>query len=214
MGIQERRNREKERRKKQIIETAGKEFIKSGLRHTSIKEIAQKAELSPRTIYTYFSNKQALYGAVLLSGLKILSEEMGKIASKEPDPVKAIEMVKNAYGNFYNNHRDYFRIMMFLGFHDIHGEVSQKLCEEISNAVLHCITVASGIIETGKRKGLFPEGDPWKLSWLLWSLFVGIGHLNEARRSLNIGKQNFERLFDFAYKSLMFKETQEAVGKP
>jgi len=61
MGIEERKKREREERRNQIIKTARKEFIHSGLRHASIKEIARKAELSPRTTYTYFNNKQELY---------------------------------------------------------------------------------------------------------------------------------------------------------
>ena len=83
MGIQERREREKEERRNQIIKTARKEFIESGIRNSSIKDIARKAELSPRTIYTYFNNKQELYVAVLLSGLKILCKQIEKIASEE-----------------------------------------------------------------------------------------------------------------------------------
>jgi AcrR family transcriptional regulator len=203
MGIQERREREKEERRNQIIKTARKEFIKSGIRNASIKDIARKAELSPRTIYTYFNNKQELYVAILLSGLKILCNEIAKIASEEEDPVKAIKMVKEAYGSFYRDHRDYFRIMIFIGFHDIHEDVGKEPCQEISDAVLSCITLVSGIIEKGINKGLFNGGNPWKLSWVLWSLFVGIGHLNEARQSLDAGKNDFDRLFDFAFKGLL-----------
>lgn len=202
MGIQERREREKEERRNQIIKTARKEFIKSGIRNTSIKDIARKAELSPRTIYTYFNNKQELYVAVLLSGLKILCKQIEKIASEE-DPVKAIKMVKEAYSSFYKDHQDYFRIMVFIGFHDIHEDIGEEPCQEISEAVLNCIKLVSGIIDKGIKQGQFNGSDPWKLSWVLWSLFVGIGHLNESRQSLNAGKNDFESLFDFAFKGLL-----------
>jgi len=214
MGIQKRREREKRDRREHIIKTARKEFIKSGIRNTSIKEIARKAELSPRTIYTYFRNKQELYVAVLLRGLKILCMEIEKIASTEEDPVKALELVKEAYGDFYSKHQDYFRIMMFVGFHHIHQDVNNKLCQEISAAVLNCITAVSGIIERGQGIGGFNEGEPRKLSWILWSLFVGIGHLNEARQSLDTGKRNFTSLFDFAYRNLMFKGNNQIANNP
>ena len=203
MGIQERREREKEERRNQIIKTARKEFIKSGIRNASIKDIARKAELSPRTIYTYFNNKQELYVAILLSGLRILCDEIAKIASEVDDPMKAIRMVKEAYASFYKQHQDYFRIMVFIGFHDIHEDVKEESRREISDAVLNCITIVSEIIEKGIKERLFNGGNPWKLSWVLWSLFVGIGHLNEARQSLNAGKNDFESLFDFAFRNLL-----------
>ena len=203
MGIQERREREKENRKDQIIKTAIKEFAKSGIRNSSIKDIAQKAEISPRTIYSYFSNKRELYGAVLLRGLKILCKEIEKIASTQDDPAKSIESVKETYGSFYHKQRDYFRIMMYLGFHDICEEVSPKVCQEISDSVMQCIVQVAEIIKKGQESGYINGGDPRKLSWSLWSLFMGVGHINEAKRSLNVGNEDFERLFDFAFRGLM-----------
>lgn len=212
MGIEERREREKEKRRNEIIKIARKEFIHAGLRHASIKEIARKAELCPRTIYTYFSNKQELYGAVLLNGLIILRKKIEKIASREDDPAQALEMVKKAYANFYKTNREYFRIMIFIGFHDIHEEVGAAICQEISDAVVDCISAVSEIIGKGKKEGVFNGGDPKKLSWLLWSGFVGIGHLNEARTSLDAGKKDFESLFDFAYQTMMSNGNNEPAG--
>lgn len=203
MGIQERREREKENRKDQIIRTAIREFAKSGIRNSSIKDIAQKAEISPRTIYTYFSNKRELYGAVLLRGLKILSKEIQKIPIAEDDPAKSLESVKETYANFYHTHRDYFRIMMYLGFHDIYEEVSPKMCQEISELVMQCIANVAEIIKKCQENGCVNGGDPRNLSWSLWSLFMGVGHINEAKHSLNVGKDDFEKLFDFAFRGLI-----------
>jgi len=203
MGIQERREREKKNRKDQIIRTAIKEYAKSGIRNSSIKDIAQKAEISPRTIYTYFSNKRELYGAVLLRGLKILSKEIEKISFNQDEPAKSIEAVKDTYGSFYRKNRDYFRIMMYLGFHDICEEVSPKMCQEISELVMRCIVHVSEIIKKGQESGCINGGDPRNLSWSLWSLFMGVGHINEAKHSLNVGKKDFEKMFDFAFRGLM-----------
>ena len=213
MGIEERKQREKEARRNQIIKTARKEFIHSGLRHASIKEIARKAELSPRTIYTYFNNKQELYGAVLLNGLRILRKKIEKIVSREDDPAKALELVKKAYASFYKTNREYFRIMIFIGFHDIHEEVGGAICQEISDAVVDCISTVSEIIRKGKKQEVFNGGDPKKLSWLLWSIFIGIGHLNEARTSLDSGRRDFEGLFDFAYRTMMCNGNNELAGR-
>jgi len=140
---------------------------------------------------------------VLLNGLRILRRKIEKIASREADPAKALELVKKAYADFYKTNREYFRIMIFIGFHDIHEDVGEPICQEISGAVVACIRAVSEIIERGKNQGAFNGGDPKQLSWLFWSVFVGIGHLNEARTSLDAGKKDFESLFDFAYQTMM-----------
>jgi len=80
----------------------------------------------------------------------------------------------------------------------------KKICQEISDVVVRCITAVSRIIEKGRKEGIFDADNPWKLSWILWSIFVGIGHLNEARHSLNVTKNDFEELQGLAY-SMMIK---------
>ena len=86
------------------------------------------------------------------------------------------------------------------------GGAHAKNCEEISEAVLSCIGGVSEIIKKGIKEGLFNGDDPWKISWVIWSQFVGIGHLNEARQSLDEGKNDFESLFDFSFRGLIIKD--------
>lgn len=50
---------------KKLIETASREFLKNGFENSSVRTIAQKAQTSPRAIYTRFKNKEALFEAVI-----------------------------------------------------------------------------------------------------------------------------------------------------
>ncbi len=50
---------------KRLIEAAGQEFLKNGFENSSVRTIAQKAQTSPRAIYTRFENKEALFEAVI-----------------------------------------------------------------------------------------------------------------------------------------------------
>ena len=69
MGTLERRERERERRREEILGAAKELFIAKGLSYTTIEDIAKKAELSQGTIYFYFKN---IYG-----GAKIYSSPVG-----------------------------------------------------------------------------------------------------------------------------------------
>ena len=57
MGAKERREREKEQRRRQIQEAAKYLFIKKGFTSSTIEDIANRAELSPGAIYSYFKSK-------------------------------------------------------------------------------------------------------------------------------------------------------------
>ena len=50
---------------KKLIEAASREFLKNGFENSSVRTIAQKAQTSPRAIYTRFKNKEALFEAVI-----------------------------------------------------------------------------------------------------------------------------------------------------
>ncbi len=50
---------------KRLIEVAREEFMTSGFEKASIRAIAQKADTSPRAIYTRFENKEELFAAVI-----------------------------------------------------------------------------------------------------------------------------------------------------
>ena len=57
MGINERKQREKEVMRGSILDTAMKLFLEEGFQNVSIRRIAEKIEYSPATIYLYFRNK-------------------------------------------------------------------------------------------------------------------------------------------------------------
>lgn len=50
---------------KRLIEVARQEFLNCGFEGASIRTIAQKAETSPRAIYTRFENKEELFAALV-----------------------------------------------------------------------------------------------------------------------------------------------------
>ncbi len=50
---------------KRLIEAASQEFLKNGFENSSVRTIAEKAQTSPRAIYTRFENKEALFEAVI-----------------------------------------------------------------------------------------------------------------------------------------------------
>lgn len=71
MTLAERRQREKDRRRDDIISAASRLFSKKGYERVSMEEIANEVELSKSTLYFYFKDKESLFFAVVNHGTRI-----------------------------------------------------------------------------------------------------------------------------------------------
>ena len=58
MGVTERRERERQAVRQEILDAARALFIEEGYEKTSMRKIAEKIEYSPTTIYLYFKDKR------------------------------------------------------------------------------------------------------------------------------------------------------------
>ena len=111
MGIQERKEREKERRKEEILDAAQRVFIEKGLTTATVDDIAAAAELSKGTLYLHFESKEDIYIALMMRGLQLLYEMFCEINSHETSVVKILHLMEIAYMKFFNTQRNYFRMM-------------------------------------------------------------------------------------------------------
>jgi AcrR family transcriptional regulator len=111
MGIQERKEREREQRKSAIIECAMQIFLSKGIANAKMEEIAECAELSRATLYTYFKNKEevVLYvmNCVMGNFILYLVDRLSK-AETAPDKIR---MIGNAYLDFYLDCHDQYLLL-------------------------------------------------------------------------------------------------------
>ena len=100
MGAKERREREKEQRKNQILDTARALLLEKGLNATSINQIAKRSELSVGAIYFYYKSREELYVALQEEGLDILYEKTREAADQGKNPADKIRGIAGAYLTF------------------------------------------------------------------------------------------------------------------
>lgn len=74
MGISERKERERQEMRQRIIDAATTMFIEEGYERTSIRNIAERIEYSPATIYLYYKDKDELLYEIQKSAF----EKLGK----------------------------------------------------------------------------------------------------------------------------------------
>ena len=107
MGSKQRREREKEELRQDILDAARELFVQEGYENVSMRRIAEKIEYSPTTIYLYFDDKVSLLYAICEETFARLAKRMETIAKDADDLVRALKKGCRAYVDFglkYPNH--------------------------------------------------------------------------------------------------------------
>lgn len=115
MSTTSRREREKQKRRKDIINAAEKVFFAKGYDQVTMDEIAQEAEVNKALLYYYFKNKEALFFAVNLYGVRILHQMYSKCSNLNMDGYDKVKAMIQALYDFSKEHPDYFRIYCYTG---------------------------------------------------------------------------------------------------
>jgi AcrR family transcriptional regulator len=175
MGIQERKEREKERRKQQIIVAAKRVFTDKGFSGATMDDIAKAAELSPGTLYLYFKNKDELFASLSLRILQYMLLRLEQLhTSGSMDPAEKIAALTVAMFDVY----DFDPLMIINLLHLQSSETLKNLSEELFNEIeqLHQKSMDSIalIFQDGVRQGVFIDKEPDILTGIFWSIFSGV----------------------------------------
>ncbi len=131
----ERKEREKEQRRNDIIEAAEQLFFTRQFDDVSMDDIANAVDLSRATLYLYFKDKESLYFAVILRGIRIMSEMFKKSTDGETTGLGKIGAIGNTFIKFSTEYSNYHRL--------IHYATSQRF-EESNNEYMQEVKIASG----------------------------------------------------------------------
>jgi AcrR family transcriptional regulator len=188
MGIQERKEREKERRRQQIIVAAKRVFSQKGFNKATMEDIAKEAELSPGTLYLYFKNKEELYASLSLRILQYLHIRVEHVNKEDKPPEEKIETLMEAMYDVY----DFDPLIIINMFHLQSSEtlknLSPQLLSEIKDLSSKSIGAIATIFEGGIEKGIFVEKHPTALADIFWSMFSGVVLWEASKKIIDADK--------------------------
>jgi AcrR family transcriptional regulator len=200
MGIQERKERERERRRQQIIVAAKRVFSEKGFSKATMEDIAKEAELSPGTIYLYFKNKDELYASLSLRILQYLNIRLEHVAQqKDLSTEERIQALKEAMFDVYNFDPLVVINMFHLQSSETLKNLSPELLAEIKQLSQSSLGVISEIFKEGIREGVFIEKHPVALADVLWALFSGVVLWEESKKIINGEKDYLKETLEVAF---------------
>ena len=199
MGIQERKEREKERRRQQIIVAAKRVFSEKGFNKATMEDIAQEAELSPGTLYLYFKNKEELYASLSLRILQYLHIRVEHVNKEDLAPEQKMDALVEAMYDVYAFDPLILINMFHLQSSETLKNLSPKLMSEIEDLSRKSIGAIAQIFEQGIEKELFFDRHPVALADIFWALFSGVILWTTSKKIFNEEKDYLKDTLKIAF---------------
>ena len=199
MGIQERKEREKERRRQQIIVAAKRVFSEKGFNKATMEDIAHEAELSPGTLYLYFKNKEELYASLSLRILQYLHIRVEHVNKEELAPEQKMDALVEAMYDVYAFDPLILINMFHLQSSETLKNLSPKLMSEIEELSRKSIGAIALIFEEGIDSGLFIDRHPVAMADIFWALFSGVILWTTSKKIFNQEKDYLKDTLKIAF---------------
>ena len=169
MGTKERRAREKEQLRRQIISAARELFVNEGYENVSMRKIANKIEYSPTTIYLYFRDKADLLDSVCKETLLDLLNTLELLNRDKSDPIETLRKSGKAYVEFGLKYPQDYKLTFVIrpqfqkGLGLEEGSVGERVFNYLRAMVSECI-----------RQRVFRQVDVDTAGQALWSAVHGV----------------------------------------
>src|ERR1051325_6316566 len=115
MGILERKIRQKENMRTNILWVALQLVKDEGWQSLSIRRIADAIEYSVPVIYDHFQNKEAILLEFAKEGFILLAKKIEEAKAKKKDPAEQLKLIAYAYWDFAFKYKEHYKLMHGLG---------------------------------------------------------------------------------------------------
>lgn len=140
----------KNKRRKEIFETASGLFLDKGFNETSMRDIAEKTGMGKSTIYDYFENKDEIILYFLEEEMKLLNDDAREILKSKHDPCIKLKMLISKRIEFYKNKRSIALLLIYQA-----QKLSNKSILKWMSRREEYIDILQSVIDGGIDSGLF-----------------------------------------------------------
>lgn len=193
MGSRERKDREKNQRRKAILDATRTLLLKKGIDNISMRKIAEIAELGLGTIYSYFSSKEEIYAALSEEVFDLMHEKSSTAGMQVKDPAEKIRRIAQAYRDFNRKNTSYYNFLdFFISTPKIIFPPDMKQhIDRYGNKLLDPI---AGAIEEGIRKKAFNPTEPKIQAMIFLGTIHGVLHFKKLQNTM-LSPAEFEKCY-------------------
>lgn len=115
MAVLNRKERDRQLRRTDILKAAEHIFALRGYHEATIRDIAREAQYASGTVYLHFKDKSDLYFALLEEKMKKMLFAIEESAAQVNDAKKKLEIFVQEGLTFFEKNQDFFRIFISEG---------------------------------------------------------------------------------------------------
>jgi AcrR family transcriptional regulator len=181
MTIATRKERQKEELRGKILEAAKNLFMQRGFEETSIRNIAERIEYSPTTIYLYFKDKDEICHALHQEGFTLLNQYLRALVDVE-DPFERLKAISKSYVRFASENKEFYELMFIMKSPMNSIKKEKGDWEEGDRAFGFLVNTIEQCISKGYFQGMNAE----ILAFTCWSMVHGICSLEICDRCRHV----------------------------
>lgn len=179
------RSRREERRllqqdvsRSQLLDAAEEVFGRKGFHEATLKEVAELAEFSVGSVYSFFESKEDLFRQIFVRrGEEFLPGMHELLDDREADPLEQLHALVDYEVGFFRRHPRFGRL--FLRYSNAtmlstDREIDLVMRERYEEAM----ALQADLVKRGQRAGLFRTGDPDVLARLFSGLIAAYQSLD------------------------------------
>jgi TetR/AcrR family transcriptional regulator len=154
----------------QLLDAAEEVFGRKGFHDTTLKEVAELAEFSVGSVYSFFANKDDLFRQIFVRrGDEFMEGLRDLFADDQASPSDLLHRLVDFEIGFFRNQPNFGRLYLHYSS-AIMLTTDRDVDAYIADNYEEAMRLQTGLIERGQRSGAFRSGD----SQVLARLFSGI----------------------------------------
>ena len=175
MSPQEKRKKEKENKRNNILRAARKLFFDRGFKTVTVDSIAAKAGVSKGSIYLYFDSKEEIYAQVLVADNIEHHKDLLYFVTKDASAEELLMEYSQRYVDNFLSDNELFRILMTFMLQTEQMNLTPEQNAELIRTTNDNIKFISNILQKGIDEGTFlPTIDIRQTQNAIWGLLNGI----------------------------------------
>lgn len=204
-GKNVRLKREKEKKKKEILDAAEKLFLTEGFKETSMDEIAKKSEFSKRTVYKYFGSKEELFSEIAFRGIEKFKKIILESIKDQKTGFDKIRAIAESIVNLKKINKNYAKVIFYFLTQSVNKNKTTeglKNCKILMTKILELI---QKFIEEGINDGSIKNGvDVSKIGISAQTIFLGLYLIdNSLYEYLLPDNITFNEIFEYSINILL-----------
>jgi AcrR family transcriptional regulator len=171
MSITDRKQRQKEEVRANILETAWEMIVTEGWPSFSIRKVADAIEYSVPVIYSHFENKDAILLEFNRKWFQLLVGALAVAKGGQDKPCDQLRAMGRAYWGFAFGNKEYYQLMFGLGIPGCDAASKIPAMTAFKDIVIGSIVA---MVAPGKK----PTFDPFLKYQSFWSMLHGLVSIN------------------------------------